>query len=364
MRSRKWLALVGALAVALAVAACGSSSKTSSSASTGGAPSGTISGAGSTFAAPIYEQWGSTLKGSGITVNYQPVGSGAGVTDWAAATTDFGASDPPLGPKDIQAGAAKGAPVQLPIALGAITVSYNLSGIKSGIKLDGPTIADIYFGKIKTWNDPAIAKLNPGMKLPSSSITVVHRSDSSGTSAAFTKFLSEYSPTWASQVGSGKTVKWPTGTGGKGNSGVAAAVKQTPGALGYVEQAYALQNNFTFASVKNKAGNFVAPSLASATAAGEGIAIPSNLAINAVNAPGAQTYPIVSQTFLVVFKDMCKAGIPKTAAEDVKAFINYGLGAGQSILGQLDYAKLPAPVLSKTTAAASTLQCDGAPLTP
>lgn len=362
MKSRNWLALVACSSLALAAGACSSSSSSSSGGASGNVSAGPINGAGSTFAAPIYQQWGSALKGQGVTLNYQAVGSGAGITQWAAGTADFGASDPPLKPADKAAAAKKGAPVQIPMAFGAITVSYNLSRVQSGLKLDGPTVADIFLGKVTNWSAPEIAKLNPGIKLPSQSITVVHRSDASGTTAGFTGFLAAVSPTWAGQVGSDKTVKWPTGTGGKGNSGVAAAVKQTPGAVGYVEQAYALQNNFTTADVKNKAGAFVAPTLASTTAAGAGVAIPPDLGIKVTNPGGAQSYPITSQTFVIVFKDMCKAGIPKDTAQRLKAFIGYGLGAGQSVLKQLEYAQLPAPVLSRAQAAASSLRCNGAAL--
>ena len=362
MRSRIWLALAAVVALALGVSACGSSSKSST---TGGGsssvPSGTINGAGSTFAAPIYEQWGSTLKGQGLTVNYQPIGSGAGVAQFQSATADFGATDPALKPADVS-GAKKGTPVQIPMAFGAITVSYNLSGIKSGLKLDGPTIADIFLGKVKTWNAPEIAKLNPGVKLPSQAIIVVHRSDASGTTAGFTKFLGDYSPTWSSQVGSDKTVKWPTGTGAKGNNGVAAAVKQQQGAVGYVEQAYALANKFTTADVKNKSGSFIAPTLSSVTAAGSGITIPPDLGISIINSPNPQAYPIASQTFVVMYKDMCKAGISQNTAKGVKAFVDYGLAAGQGVLSQLEYAKLPSDVLSKAQAASGTLQCNGQPL--
>src|SRR4051794_26087052 len=197
LRSRKLMALAAAAVLALAVAACGSSNNSSS----GGGGGGTINGAGSTFAAPIYQQFGSTLKGQGVTVNYQPVGSGAGVAQFAAGTVDFGASDPALEPAD-RGTIKKGDPVQIPTAFGAITVSYNLDGVKGGLKLDGATVADIFLGKIKNWNDAAIAKLNPGVKLPSQPITVVHRSDESGTTAGFTKFLSAYSKEWASKVGS------------------------------------------------------------------------------------------------------------------------------------------------------------------
>ncbi len=216
-----------------------------------------ISGAGSTFAAPVYEQWASAQ--SGLTVNYQAVGSGAGITSLEAKTVDFGASDPPLKPAEFAALEKVGPVLQIPMFLGAITVSYNLPGVKTGLKLEGKTIADIFLGKIKTWNDPAITALNPGVTLPSTPITVIHRSDSSGTTAGFTGFLAAVDPEFKSKVGEGKDVQWPAGTGAKGNAGVAGAVQQTAGAVGYVEQAYALAHKFTYASVKNKAGNFVAP---------------------------------------------------------------------------------------------------------
>jgi phosphate transport system substrate-binding protein len=359
LKLRIWLGLLAVAALALGVTACGSSGNSSTAATGGGSAS--INGAGSTFAAPIYQQWGNALKDQGLTVNYQPVGSGAGVAQWQAATADFGASDPALTPEDRSA-AKKGAGVQLPMAFGAITVAYNLSGTPKGLKLDGKTVADIFLGKITKWNDAAIAALNPGVNLPSSGITVVHRSDASGTTKGFTSFLSAYSPEWKSKVGADKTVKWPTGTGAKGNDGVAGAVKQQDGSIGYVEEAYALQNNFTTAAIKNKAGNFVAPTLASTTAAGEGITIPKDLGVDVINSPNPQAYPISSQTFVIVYKDLCKAGLSKPTAQGVKKFIDYGLGQGQDVLGQLQYAKLPAPLLAKSKAAAGALQCNGLPL--
>ena len=348
----------GVVLLALGLAACGSSSSSSSSSTASGGSATTISGAGSTFAAPVYEQWASSL--SPLTVNYQPVGSGAGITSLAAKTVNFGASDPPLKPADEEAIAKNGSPaVQIPMFLGAITVSYNLPGVKTGLKLEGKTIADIYLGKIKTWNDPEIAALNPGVKLPSTTITVIHRSDSSGTTSGFTSFLAAVDPEFKSKVGEGKDVQWPVGTGAKGNAGVAGAVQQTTGAVGYVEQAYALQHNFTYAAVKNKSGNFVAPTLASTSAAGEGVTVPANLGIKVINSPTASAYPITSQTFLVVNKDLCKAGQSESVAKGVVKFIDYGLGQGQSILGQADYAALPASILAKSKEAAAGLQCNG-----
>ena len=377
MIKNKMGALAGCVVLALGLAACGSSSSptTSSTASstasstpsttatTVAAGSGTISGAGSTFAAPVYEQWASSL--SGLTVNYQAVGSGAGITAVESKTVDFGASDPPLKPEDEEAIAKNGSTaVQIPMFLGAITVSYNLPGVKTGLKLDGKTIADIYLGTVKTWNDPEIKALNPGVNLPSTAITVIHRSDSSGTTSGFTGFLAAVDPEFKSKGGEGKDVQWPTGTGAKGNAGVAGAVQQTTGAVGYVEQAYALEHKFTYAAVKNKAGAFVEPTLASTSAAAQGVTVPANLGIKISNPGGAGSYPITSQTFVVVSKDMCKAGIPggEGAAKGVVKFLEYGLGQGQSILSQADYAALPAAILAKSKEAVAGLQCNGTPL--
>ncbi len=219
-----------------------------------------VSGAGSTLAAPVYMQWGNDIK-SKVSLQYNPSGSGAGVAALQAGTVGFAASDPPLGPAD-KAGLKKGPVVQIPTVLGAITVSYNLKGVHSGLKLDGPTIANIYLGHVTKWNDKAIQKLNPHTKLPNTAITVVHRSDSSGTTKGFTTFLAAYSNEWKTKVGVDKTVNWPTGTGAEKNSGVAAAVKQKGGSIGYVEQSYALQNHFTYASVKNAKGMFIVPNAA------------------------------------------------------------------------------------------------------
>ena len=362
-------ALAGCALLVLGIAACGSSSKsssTSSSSASSGATSrasGTISGAGSTFAAPVYEQWASSL--SPLTVNYQAVGSGAGITALESKTVDFGASDPPLKPEDQSAIAKNGsAAVQIPMFLGAITVSYNLPGVATGLKLDAKAISDIYLGKVKAWNEKEIEALNPGVKLPSTSITVVHRSDSSGTTAGFTGFLAAADPEFKSKVGEGKDVQWPTGTGAKGNAGVAGAIQQTTGAVGYVEQAYALQHNFTYASVKNKSGNYIAPSLASTTAAASDLKIPADLGFAITNPSNPQAYPITSGTFIVVYKDMCQAGVPggSGAASGVVKFVKYGLGPGQQILSQADYAALPSSIATLAKAKVATLTCNGSPI--
>lgn len=378
MKLRHIGTVAAVLAMSAALAACGSSNNNNNTPTGGGGSGGgsggggsssgggsTVSGAGSTLAAPIYQQWTSTLKDQGVTLNYNPVGSGTGIADLQTATVDFAGSDPPLKASDVQK--MKGPVVQFPVAFGAITVSYNLSGIKSGIKLDGPTVAKIYMGQIKTWNDPAIKALNPGMSLPSTNITVVHRSDSSGTTQGFTTFLSDTDPAWKSQVGADKDVKWPTGTGAAKNSGVAAAVKQTPGAIGYVEQAYALENRFTYAAVKNSAGKYILPTIANTSAAASGIKIPADLGIVTINSPAAGAYPIVSQTFLDAYKDPCKdGGASSSVASGLKKFLTFAIGDGQKTLGagsdQLPYAPLPADLVAKNHSQLAAMTCNGSPI--
>ncbi len=368
MTLRRISSVAAAIVAATGVAACGSSSSNSSGSSSGSGAgsttgqSATLNGAGSTLAAPIYQQWGSALKSQNLTVNYNAVGSGAGQTELAGATVNFAGSDPALKAADIAK--MKGPVLQFPVAFGAITVSYNLAGIKSGLKLDGQTLANIFMGKIKTWNDPAIKALNPGMSLPSSSITVIHRSDSSGTTDGFTKFLSDVSSSWKAQIGHGKDVQWPTGTGAKGNSGVAAAIKQSPGAIGYVEQAYALENGFTYAAIKNSSGNYILPTIPNTSSAADGIKIPSGLGISTINSPSSSAYPIVSQTFLDVYKDPCKSdGASTSVASGLKRFLTFAFGAGQQTLGaggnKLPYAPLPATLIGKDQAQLGTMTCNG-----
>jgi phosphate transport system substrate-binding protein len=368
-------AIATVIATSLAIAACGSSSSSSSTSSGGSGASGgssssssggksTVNGAGSTLAAPIYQQWGSTLSGQGVTLNYNPVGSGTGVADLQTATVDFAGSDPAL--KSSDTAKMKGPVLEFPVAFGAITVSYNLSGVKSGLKLDGPTIAKIYMGQIKTWNDAALKALNPGTSLPSTAITVVHRSDSSGTTKGFTTFLADTDPAWKSQVGADKDVKWPTGTGAAKNSGVAAAIKQTAGAVGYVEQAYAIENSFTYAAVKNSAGSYILPALPATSAAAVGIKVPADLGISTINSPNPTAYPVVSQTFLDAYKDPCKAGASASVAGGLKKFLTYAFGAGQQTLGagsnQLPYAGLPPSLAAKDNAQLATMTCNGSPI--
>jgi phosphate transport system substrate-binding protein len=363
VRLRSLFVAVAVGVLALGMAACGSSKKSSSASK--GPQGGSISGAGATFPAPVYQEWASRFKSKfGTTVNYNPIGSGGGIAQFTAGTVDFGATDAFMKDPEIAAAKKKGDPVHVPTVFGAITVSYHVSGLDKGLKLDGPTIADIFLGKVKKWNGAEIAKLNPGKKLPDKAITIVHRSDESGTTKLFTSFLDAQSPDWHKKVGTDKTVKWPTGTGAKGNDGVAGAVKQTEGAVGYVEEAYALQNNFTTADVKNKAGQFVAPSLESTTAAGEGIVVPPDLRFSAIGkSTNPKAYPIASATFLLVYQDMCKAGVPKDKALRVKNWLTYAVGEGQQVAPALQYASLPATLDIKAKAKVDGLVCNGSPLT-
>jgi phosphate transport system substrate-binding protein len=363
MRSSRYL---GALAVgaALAVAACGSSGDNSGSSSSGSGSGtqlgGTLNGAGATFPQPVYQEWASRFqKTTGTTVNYQGIGSGGGIAQFTAGTVDFGASDAAMTDDEEAAAKKKGDPVHIPTVLGAVTVSYNLSGVKTGLKLDGATTANIFLGKVTKWNDPSIKSQNPGVNLPGANISVCHRSDESGTTKNFTAFLADYSDAWKNGPGVDKSVKWPVGTGAKGNDGVAACIKQNAGAVGYVEQAYALANNFTFASVKNKSGKYITPTLDATSAAGVGLTIPDDLRISTIDAPGPTAYPVTALTFLLVYQDPCKAGMKADQAKRLKAWLDYAEGDGQNVAGELQYAKLPDDLHTKAEAKVNGLTCNG-----
>jgi phosphate transport system substrate-binding protein len=373
VRTRTFAAFGASAVLALGVAACGSDdntdSTTTAAAGTTAAESstasfsGSINAGGSTFAKPVYDTWGSKLKEKGLSFNYAGTGSGAGIAGVTDGTLDFGGSDSATDDDELAAAEKKNGDVlNIPMFFGAVTASYNVEGVKTGLKLDGETLANIFLGEVKTWNDPQIAKQNEGVELPSSKITVVHRSDESGTTKAFLSYLGAYSKKWEDGPGVDKSVKWPTGTGAKGNDGVAAAIKQTPNSIGYVEQAYALNNNFTYASLKNAAGNYVDPTLESVSAAGDSVEVPDDLRFKIGNAEGDQTYPDASATFVVVAKDLCKAGKTEDVAKDVKNFLTYGLAAGQEEAKKLAYAPLPESVKTKAQAAVDSLECNGAPI--
>jgi phosphate transport system substrate-binding protein len=327
------------------------------------ASAATVNGAGATFSAPFWQQVGSDFKARfGDTVNYQGVGSGAGISQFTAHTVDFGGSDVPMTSAEQGKAQAGGVDVlHFPAVLGAVTVSYNVSGLKSGLKLDGPTLAKIYLGRITRWNDAAIAKLNKGVRLPAQEIAVIHRSDSSGTTNAWTTFLGGWSSEWRRGPGIGKDVKWPLGTGARGNDGVSASIKQTPGSIGYVELAYAVQNGFTYAAVKNRAGRWELPRRAATAAAATGIVVPPTLKVKITNSSNKNAYPISAASFAMVYKDPCKAGADTGAATALKHFLAYAVGnEGQKAAKKLLYAPLPRGLQKKTLTAIGKLTCNGA----
>ena len=322
----------------------------------------TLNGGGATFSQPLWQQTGANLKKK-LTLNYQGIGSGAGVTQFTNGTLDFAGTDPPLTDKQVGSVQAKGGPVvHVPVALGAITVSYNIPGIKSGLRLDGAAIANIYLGKINNWNDGAIKKLNPKAKLPNLPISVFRRSDSSGTTAGFTLFLSKYSSEWVSKAGApGNTAKWPVGTGASGNAGVAAGGKQRKGAIGYVEQAYAVQNKFTYATVKNRKKEWIAPNLKSVTKAGSGLKVASSIRFTAIDSATSGAYPIVSQTFMINHRNVCaQKGVDAAKASAIFGVIDYLYGAaGTKMLNKLVYAQIPADLKRKVKKQLASSNCNG-----
>jgi len=321
---------------ALAAAGCGGSDKSGSS---GGGESKVLVGAGSTLVAPLLAQWSNDYaKKHGVTITYGAIGSGGGIAQITARTVDFGASDAPFSPD--QADACDGC-LQVPWALAATLVSYHVDGAPAKLKLSGPVLADIYLGKITTWNDPKITALNPGAKLPPTRIQPVFRSDSSGDTYAFSDFLAKASPTWKAQKGFSTQVNFTTGTGGKGNDGVAAIVARTDGALGYLAISYVFSNNLEYALIRNEAGQFPVPGPASITAAASAVkSIPADNAISLTNPPASApaAYPISTFTYALVPESSSRA----TTLRD---FLTYAIGPGQKFGAKLQFAPLPAKVV-------------------
>ena len=318
---------------------------------TAGAHAQAITGAGSTFAQPIYQAWADASKATtGVTLNYNGVGSGAGQKFVTQRTVDFGASDAPMSPEKL----ASAKLMQFPAVMGAVDIAVNVPGIADGrLKLTGKLLADIYLGNVTAWNDPAIAKLNPGVKLPSLPIAPVYRADGSGTTFVFTSYLSKVSPDFKGKVGAATAVSWPAGTGAKGTAGVAGAVRNTPGGLGYVESAYATQNHLTTTQLQSHDGTFVRPTLASFAAAASGAdwAGAKNFAVDLNDQPGAASWPIVSATFVLLPTnptDPAKSGA-------VLKFFDWAFTNGDATAKQLQYVALPAPVKSQVRASWKTL---------
>ncbi len=312
----------------------------------------TLNGAGATFPYPVYSKWFDEYHKvkPGLQINYQSIGSGGGIRQLTEKTVDFGATDGPM--TDEQIAKAGGAVLHLPTVLGAVVPAYNLDGAPA-LKLDGPALAGIFLGTIAQWNDPALAKLNPGVKLPDMPITVIHRSDGSGTSFCFTDYLAKVSKGWETKVGRGPSVNWPVGLGGKGNEGVAGLIKQNPGSIGYVELIYAQQNSIAFAAMKNKNGEFVKATVAAVTAAGAGAAktMPKDYRVSITDAPGKGAYPISTFTWLLVYPKN-----PDGKGAVLKDFLRWMLKDGQPMAPALGYAPLPASVKASVAKTIETIK--------
>ena len=336
-----------ACALALLIAGCGGGPPQSSEQQTANAPAGggdrlQINGAGATFPYPIYSKWFAEYNREhpNIAINYQSIGSGGGVRQLTNRTVFFGASDMPM--NDEQITAAPGPVLHFPTVLGAVVPVYNLDGLPD-LKFSGPVLADIYLGKIKKWNDAALAKLNPGVKLPATDIAVAHRSDGSGTTFIWVDYLAKVSPEFKTKVGVNSSVNWPVGVGGKGNEGVAGLVSQTPGAIGYVELIYALQTKISFGSVQNAMGEAIKASPDSVTKAAAGATIPDDFRVSITNAPGAGAYPIASFTWLLLYQEPTDGAQARAMVD----FVKWAVTDGQKFATDLGYAPLPENVRTR-----------------
>lgn len=382
--------LLGASSLLLTLAACGNSGSSTSAAGadkvnfgtqicTGGSSAApdypepfspvsgaakSLSGAGSTFVAPVMSSWTKDYASQGTEVAYQSIGSGGGVAQVQAATVDFGASDSGISDDDIAS--SKGGAnsiIQFPLVAGADVVVYNLPGVPSGLKFDGPLLGKIFAGEITKWNDPAIAADNPGVTLPDLPIAVAHRSDGSGTTAIFTHYLSQVSPDWVSKLGGpstseGSEVAWPTGIGGQGNEGVSGVVGQTKGGIGYVELQYAMAQKLTYGQVKNSSGSFIQPCAETIKEATTGVQYPANLLTFITNAGGKDAYPIAGDTYALVYKNQTD---PARAAALVN-FFGWVLSKGQDSVGALDYVPLGEDIQKKSVAMLETMTLNGQPI--
>ncbi|HEY7402175.1 MAG TPA: phosphate ABC transporter substrate-binding protein PstS [Candidatus Angelobacter sp.] len=315
-----------------------------------------LNGAGATFPNPIYQKWFSEYHNehNNVQINYQSIGSGGGIKQLQSGTVDFGASDGPM--TDEQLSQTPQKVFHIPTVLGAVVPTYNIQGVTAELKFAPDVLADIYLGNIKKWNDPKIAKANPGEKFPDEDIAVIHRSDGSGTTYIFTDFLSKVSPAWKDKVGKSTSVNWPVGLGGKGNEGVSGMVKQTEGSIGYVELIYALSNKMPYGSVENAAGQFVKASLDSVTAAAASVKeMPDDFRVSITNAPGKTAYPISSFTWLLVPAEWSDATKGKAFVD----FLNWMVDKGQTMTEQLSYAPLPKNVATKVKARIKEVKVKG-----
>jgi phosphate transport system substrate-binding protein len=344
--SFKLVAWIGVLILGLVALACNGSGSVS------------LQGAGASFPNPLYQKWLSEYghRNPNVRIDYQSIGSGGGIKQLKEQTVDFGASDAPMKDEDLKS--APGEIVHIPTVLGAVVITYNLAGVTQPLRFSPEVIAGIFLGQIKKWNDPKIAADNSGVTLPATDITVVHRSDSSGTSAVFTDYLSKVSPEWKEKVGAGVSPSWPTGLGGKGNEGVTGQVKSTPNTIGYVELAYAVQNKLAVAQVRNASGSFITPSIDAVTAAASASAgnTPEDLRVSITNAAGPQAYPISSYTYILVYKNQKDAGKGKALVD----FLWWGIHDGEAFAKELQYAPLPDDIVKRAEAKINSITANGA----
>ena len=341
---------------------CGGGGSTSGSDSTASASGddNTIIGAGSSFDNPLFsKQFSEYNKSNGLKINYQSVGSGAGIAQLTAKTVDFGASDAPMNGK--QDSAVSGPVVHIPITAGAVAIAYNLPDVKDTLQFTPGVLADIFLGKITKWNDPQIAAVNKGVKLPSTPIVVAHRSDGSGTTSIFTTYLSKVSDEWNTKVGKGSSINWPTGLGGKGSEGVGGLVKQTPGAIGYIELAYAVQNNMPYARVQNKAGKYISPSIPAVSAAAN-IQIPADTKVSLTNTDAADGYPISGFSWVLLYKEQKYGDRSADRAAKLVKLISWMIHDGQQYSSALTYAPLSSAAVNAGDAVLKTVTYDGKPI--
>ena len=347
---RTKFALFLTAAISLALAACGGNKGSDIR----------LQGAGATFPNPLYQKWLSEYGklNPNVKIDYQSIGSGGGIKQIQSRTVDFGASDSPMKDEDLRA--APGPILHIPTVLGAVVITYNLSGVSQPLHFSPDVIADIFLGKIKKWSDQRLKTENPGVTLPDSDITVVHRSDGSGTSAVFTDYLSKISPEWKEKVGTGTSPNWPVGLGGKGNEGVTGQVKQTPNTIGYVELAYAAQNKLPVGLIKNKSGNFVEPSIDAVTsAAAAAVATtPDDLRVSITDAAGPTAYPISSYTYILVYQEQQDPVKGKTVVD----FLWWGIHDGEKFAKDLLYAPLPDEIVKRAEAKINSIKSGGKPL--
>jgi phosphate transport system substrate-binding protein len=348
--------------VAMSLMACngGDNATPGQMAGKGSGDDNTLLGAGSTFIYPLFSKLFSEYhKTNKLQVNYQSIGSGGGILQLTNKTVDFGASDAPLNEEQEQKMAVPA--LHIPMCSGAVVLSYNLADMKDSMKFTPDIIANIFLGKIKTWNDPQIAAVNPGVRLPSTPIVVVHRSDGSGTTNIFTTYLSKVNAQWNTKPGKGSSINWPIGLGGKGNEGVAGLVKQTPGAIGYIELAYAIQNKMAFASVQNKAGKFIAPSVASTSAAGN-IQLPADAKISLTNTDAADGYPISGFSWALIYKEQSYNNRSQERASQLLNLLWWNIHEGQEYCEGLNYARLSPEAVSTAENILKSATFNGQPI--